>query len=76
MQHHSLESSGGVNDWQVGFLEREADDEEEDDEDEDELRLVSTPVLVIFIFRRFANGALSTLLRKNPSRFPRLNAWV
>lgn len=75
MQYHRLESSGGVNDWQFGFLEWEADDEEEDD-DEDELRLVSTPVLVIFIFRRFANGALSTLLRKNPSRFPRLNAWV
>lgn len=67
-------SSWGFKDWQFCVLEWEADDEEEEDEEEDELRLVSTPVLVIFIFRRFARGALSTLLRKKPSRFPRLNA--
>lgn len=71
---HSLGSSWGFKDWQFCVLEWEVDEEEEEDEEDDELRLVSTPVLVIFIFRRFARGALSTLLRKKPSRFPRLNA--
>lgn len=71
---HSLGPSWGFRDWLFCVLEWEADEEEEEVEEEDELRLVSTPVLVIFIFRRFASGALSTLLRKKPSRFPRLNA--
>lgn len=68
-----LGSSWGFKDGQFCVWECEADEEEEE-EDEEEERLVSTPVLVIFILRRFASGALSTLLRKNPSRFPRLNA--
>lgn len=54
--------------------ETEEDVEEEEDE-EDELHRVSTPVLVIFSFRRFASGALSTLFRKKPSLLPRLKAW-
>lgn len=54
--------------------EAEEDVEEEDDE-EDELQRVSTPVLVIFSFLRFASGALSTLFRKKPSLLPRLKAW-
>lgn len=50
------------------------EDVDEDDDEEDELHRVSTPVLVIFSFRRFARGALSTLFRKKPSLLPRLNA--
>jgi len=54
----------------------EAEEEvEEEEEDEDELHRVSTPVLVILSFRRFARGALSTLFRKKPSLLPRLKAW-
>lgn len=50
------------------------EEEEEEDEEDDELQRVSTPVLVIFCFRLFAKGALSTLFRKKPSLFPRLKA--
>lgn len=57
------------------MAEAEEEEEEEEDEEEDELQRVSTPVLVIFCFRLFARGALSTLFRKKPSLFPRLKAW-
>lgn len=58
----------------LGAVAEAEEEEEEEDEEEDELQRVSTPVLVIFCFRLFARGALSTLFRKKPSLFPRLKA--
>ena len=58
----------------MDFLTEE-EEAEEVEEDEEELQRVSAPVLVIFSLRLLASGALSTLFRKKPSRFPRLNAW-